>query len=202
MVICQEMEELRWKPIYLPWEIKNQTKRPLLFPKCFNLKEDSLINWKSPPPYSHRADGGLLVAELLFVSLHHVFDFQLLHDLLLLQIGVLLLSDGASQLLGVRLRQTGFQLRCQRFSAEGKATVNLLLFLVKWMELEKSLYHRHCCCYCANQKQTTSRADIHILMSFMEINGQKTFFKLGIHWISVYLAACSDHGLQCIWDCS
>lgn len=61
---------------------------------------------------SHRADGGLLVAEFLLVPRHHVLDLQLLHDLLLLQVGVLLLSDGASQLLSVCLGQTGFQLGC------------------------------------------------------------------------------------------
>lgn len=68
--------------------------------------------------WPHRADGGLLVAELLLVSRHHVLDLQLLHDLLLLQVGVLLLSDGASQLLRVCLSQTGLQLGCQRFSEE------------------------------------------------------------------------------------
>lgn len=68
--------------------------------------------------WPHRADGGLLVAELLLVSRHHVLDLQLLHDLLLLQVGVLLLSDGASQLLRVCLGQTGLQLGCQRFSEE------------------------------------------------------------------------------------
>lgn len=47
------------------------------------------------------------------MSRHHVFDLQLLHDLLLLLVGVLLLSDGASQLLRVCLCQTGFQLGCQ-----------------------------------------------------------------------------------------
>lgn len=68
--------------------------------------------------WSHRADGGLLVAEFLFVPSHHVFDLQLLHDLLLLQVGVLLLSDGASQLLRVCLGQTGFQLGCHGVPAE------------------------------------------------------------------------------------
>lgn len=69
--------------------------------------------------WSHRADGGLLVSQLLLVSRHHVFDLQLLHDLLLLQVRVLLLSDGASQLLGVGLGQTGFQLGGQRVPLEG-----------------------------------------------------------------------------------
>lgn len=68
---------------------------------------------------SHRADGGLLVAQILFVSRHHVFDLQLLHDLLLLQVGELLLGDGASQLLGVQLGQTDFQLGCQGVPVEG-----------------------------------------------------------------------------------
>lgn len=75
-----------------------------------SLTSDRIRSWP------HRADGGLLVAELLLVSRHHVLDLQLLHDLLLLQVGVLLLSDGASQLLRVCLGQTGLQLGCQRFS--------------------------------------------------------------------------------------
>lgn len=77
-----------------------------------NVTFDAIRSWP------HRADGGLLVAELLLVSRHHVLDLQLLHDLLLLQVGVLLLSDGASQLLRVGLGQTGLQLGCQRFSEE------------------------------------------------------------------------------------
>lgn len=76
--------------------------------------------------WSHRADGGLLVAELLFVSRHHVLDLQLLHDLLLLQVGVLLLRDGASQLLGVCLGQTGFQLGCQGVPVEGGTELLLM----------------------------------------------------------------------------
>ena len=44
------------------------------------------------------------------MSGHHVLDLQLLHDLLLLQVRVLLLSDGARQLLRVRLRQARLQL--------------------------------------------------------------------------------------------
>lgn len=78
--------------------------------------------------WSHRADGGLLVAELLFVSRHHVFDLQLLHDLLLLQVGVLLLRDGASQLLRVRLGQTGLQLVRQGIPAQGGARERLSVY--------------------------------------------------------------------------
>lgn len=79
---------------------------------------------------THRADCGLLVAELLSVSRHHVFDLQLLHDLLFLQIGVLLLSDGASKLLRVRLGQTVFQLGRQGIPVEpcGEGIVITILF--------------------------------------------------------------------------
>lgn len=73
-----------------------------------------------PLSLPHRADGGLLVAELLLVPRHHVFDLQLLHDLLFLQVRVLLLGDGASQLLRVRLGQTHFQLGREGIPAEGE----------------------------------------------------------------------------------
>lgn len=67
----------------------------------------------------HRADGGLLVAQLLLVPGHHVLDLQLLHDLLLLQVRVLLLGDGAGQLLRVGLGQAGLQLAHQGLPGGG-----------------------------------------------------------------------------------
>lgn len=150
--------------IYSLWEYKLKlklwTKRFFIKPiKCSHrgtLKKFTSKIWlrENKWLWSHRADGGLLVAELLSVSSHHVFDFQLLHDLLLLQVGVLLLSDGASQLLGVRLCQTGFQPRCQWFPVRGTESNEELLSssLIKWLKLEKSLNYKNPFCYYANQK--------------------------------------------------
>src|SRR4029434_4738999 len=63
-------------------------------------------------------DGVVLVVVLLFVPGHHVFDLELLHDLLLLQVRVLLLSNGACQLLRVRLSQAHLQLSRQGVPVE------------------------------------------------------------------------------------
>lgn len=65
------------------------------------------------PGLTHRANGNVLLDQLLLVPSHHLLELQLLHDFLLLQVGVLLLSDGASQLLRVRLGQRDLQLRRQ-----------------------------------------------------------------------------------------
>ena len=62
---------------------------------------------------THRADGDVLLPQLLAVACHHLLELQLLHDLLLLQVRVLLLGDGARQLLRVRLGQRDLQLGSQ-----------------------------------------------------------------------------------------
>lgn len=51
---------------------------------------------------------------------HHFLQFQLLHYLLLLKVRVLLLSDGARQLLRVSLCQSDLQLCCQRVPERNK----------------------------------------------------------------------------------
>lgn len=63
---------------------------------------------------THQTDGDILLRELLTMAGHHLLQFQLLHYLLLLQVRVLLLGDGARQLLRVGLRQRDLKLSCQR----------------------------------------------------------------------------------------